>query len=231
MESMKLAILIPFSVVIVACFVGFPLANDFEVAPSFDCVENISVSQKVICQSQSLSALDFELSTHIDGLRQLLTRTQYLVEARNFVEKRASCGERAECLTRLYEARLWRVRSRVNDLHPIEGSWVNDSHVNINIVKMGPKYRLSGTSPGPIDFYCSNTNSEMISRSTQFDKWDMRQNGVSYSWDSTCAWDLKISDKVLNVNVSSGCVGEDHSFAGNFRKGEASDLTYVCFDR
>ncbi|MDC1311269.1 hypothetical protein N8Z26_02305 [Burkholderiales bacterium] len=231
MHYLKKAIVIPLFALLAACLIGLPLANDFEVAPSFDCEENISVSQKIICQSPALSALDFELSTYIDGLRQLLTRTQYLVEARTFVEKRVLCGKSVECLTQLYETRLWRVRYRVNDLHPIEGSWVNDGHTHITIVKVGPKYRLNATSPGSLEVYCVNASDEIISKSAQFDKWDMKKNGVSYSWGNACTWDFKVSEKQLNIKVSSDCVNENKYFSGDFRKGEASDLAYVCFDR
>ena len=212
-------------------FGGISRADEVKIAPSFDCVDDISISQKVICGSTYLSSLDFELSTHISGLRQLLTRTQYLVEARTFVEKRVECGDDAECLKGIYEVRLWRVRSRVNDLSPVEGSWTNDDHASFSIMKIGSKYRLKANSPGPIDMYCTNGNSKLISRSAQFDKWDMKLNGFSYQWDSACVWNLEVSNKQLIVDIGPGCIREDGFFAGNFRRGEPSDLAFVCFDR
>lgn len=212
-------------------FLGVSLANDVRQKPSFDCAGNISISQEVICASGYLSLLDFELSTHIAGLRQLLTRTQYLVEARTFVEKRVDCGDDEECLTQLYESRLWRVRSRVNDLNLMEGSWVNDDHANIGIVKIASKYRLVATSPGPIEAYCTDKDNEVISRSAQFDKWDMKKNGFDYAWGDTCIWNVRLADNKLNIDITQGCVKEDVFFSGAFRKGESVDLAYVCFER
>lgn len=212
-------------------FLDVSQAVDIKRSPSFDCSGDISISQKVICDSAYLSSLDFELSTHIDGLRQLLTRTQYLVEARTFVEKRVECGDDVGCLTQIYESRLWRVRSRVNDLNPVEGSWVNDEHASISIVKIASKYRLIGTSPGPIEAYCNDEASKVISRSVQFDKWDMRKNGFNYAWSDTCVWIVRIVDNQLNINITQECIEEDGFFAGDFRKGESSDLAYVCFEQ
>ena len=230
MAHKKLSILISFFVLSI-CFLDVSRAVDVNRSPSFDCSGDISISQKVICDSAYLSSLDFELSTHIDGLRQLLTRTQYLVEARTFVEKRVECGGDVDCLTQIYESRLWRVRSRVNDLNPVEGSWVNDEHASISIVKIASKYRLIGSSPGPIDAYCNDEASKVISRSVQFDKWDMKKNGFNYAWSDTCVWIVRIVDNQLNINITQECMEEDGFFAGDFRKGESSDLAYVCFER
>ena len=230
MAHKKLSILISFFVLSIL-FLDVSRAVDVNRSPSFDCSGDISISQKVICDSAYLSSLDFELSTHIDGLRQLLTRTQYLVEARTFVEKRVECGDDVGCLTQIYESRLWRVRSRVNDLNPVEGSWVNDEHASISIVKIASKYRLIGTSPGPIEAYCNDEASKVISRSVQFDKWDMQKNGFNYAWSDTCVWIVRIVDNQLNINITQECMEEDGFFAGDFRKGESSDLAYVCFER
>ena len=230
MAHKNLSILISFFVLSIF-FLDVSRAVDVNRSPSFDCSGDISISQKVICDSAYLSSLDFELSTHIDGLRQLLTRTQYLVEARTFVEKRVECGDDVGCLTHIYESRLWRVRSRVNDLNPVEGSWVNDEHASISIVKIASKYRLIGTSPGPIEAYCNDEASKVISRSVQFDKWDMKKNGFNYAWSDTCVWIVRIVDNQLNINITQECMEEDGFFAGDFRKGESSDLAYVCFEQ
>jgi len=147
------------------------------------------------------------------------------------VEKRVECGGDVDCLTQIYESRLWRVRSRVNDLNPVEGSWVNDEHASISIVKIASKYRLIGSSPGPIDAYCNDEASKVISRSAQFDKWDMRKNGFNYAWSDTCVWIVRIVDNQLNINITQECMEEDGFFAGDFRKGESSDLAYVCFEQ
>ena len=231
MAYIKRFILPSFFIFFSIFFAGVSLANRITQEPSFDCAGNISISQEVICGSAYLSLLDFELSTHIAGLRQLLTRTQYLVEARTFVEKRVDCGDDAECLTQLYESRLWRVRSRVNDLNPMEGSWVNDDHVNIGIVKIASKYRLVATSPGPIEAYCADEDNVVISRSAQFDKWDMKKDGFDYAWSNTCIWNVRVEDNKLNIDITQGCLEEDVFFSGAFRKGESVDLAYVCFER
>ena len=135
--------IVAFSFFITYCGDG-ALADELKLKPSFDCGGGLSRTQTAICASSTLSALDYELSTHIDGLRQLLTRTQYLVEARTFVEKRDKCGDNMKCIGEIYESRIWRVRSRVDDLRPIEGSWVNETYAHISIVKLGSKYRLVG---------------------------------------------------------------------------------------
>jgi uncharacterized protein len=207
------------------------LANEHKARPSFDCGSIISITQTVICESPTLSALDFELSTFIDGLRQLLTRTQYLVEARTFVAKRDQCVDNIDCIEKVYESRIWRVRSRVGDVSPIEGSWVNDTYANINIVKLGSTYRLNGFSPESIERYCSDGQDATIWRSGHFDIWDMKKDGFTYSWNNECEWTFLISDEQLAISASRGCIETDELFLGSYRKGEPSDLEYVCFDR
>ena len=222
-------------IVAFSCFITYcgdgALADELKLKPSFDCGGGLSRTQTAICASSTLSALDYELSTHIDGLRQLLTRTQYLVEARTFVEKRDKCGDNMKCIGKIYESRIWRVRSRVDDLRPIEGSWVNETYAHISIVKLGSKYRLVGASPESIEGYCSNDNRKIILRAGYFDKWDMKKDGFTYSWNNVCEWTFLISDEQLAISASRACNETDEVFLGSYRKGEPNDLEFVCFDR
>ena len=228
-QKLKVRILF-FSGLFLTGFIPQSFATDARINPSFDCHSEISPTQTVICDSKVLSLLDFELSKHISGLRQLLTRTQYLVEARTFVEKRDNCIVDAGCIQKIYEARLWKVRARVGDLHRLEGSWVSKTNGQIKIVKIGDVYQFRSLSLASIESYCVSGNSESISRSIDIDAWDMEDDEVQIQWANSCAWSVRLDKQHLVVSETNSCSHEDQVFLGAYRKGEPNNLDYVCFD-
>ncbi len=213
-----------------AAVISQSFATDVHIDPSFDCRGDISPTQTVICDSKVLSLLDYELSKHISGLRQLLTRTQYLVEARTFVEERDNCIVDAECIQTVYEARLWKVRKRVGDLHRLEGSWVSKTNGQIKIVKIGDVYQFRSLSLASIESYCVSGNAESISRSIDIDAWDMEDDEVQIQWTNSCSWFLRLDQQQLAVHETNSCSLEDQIFLGVYRKGEPNNLDYLCFD-
>ena len=205
-------------------------ADMYTPKPSFTCDESNTPTQVAICESPELAELDLHLSQYIDDLRQLLTRTHYLVEARKFLENRDGCGVNAECIRNSYETRLWRVRQRVGDLNAIEGSWVSETNAYISIMKLGSRYRLLGSRLQSIERYCSSGDSEMIERAGNFDEWDVDENKFIYRWDSDCEWFFSFSDDRLTVDLRGTCNVEDKIFSGAYRKGTPRNPDYVCFD-
>jgi uncharacterized protein len=102
----------------VAVMLVLPLASGSAMAASYDCAHASTATERTICRTPALSALDSEMG----GLWYAFSRVPMLMgangarhdEADAFLQKRSACAIDQACLQRVYASRIAELRHEID---------------------------------------------------------------------------------------------------------------------
>ena len=199
-----------------------------QFSPSFSCEKATTVAERLICNSEELSALDAELSTFVGPLTRRLPRNQYYTQSRKFVEKRAACGEDVACMAAAYKARIWTVRGMVDDRRAFEGVWVSPSESEISIIKRGSVFQVRAKRLRSLDEFCRTQMADFVLASVDIDAFEADESKLSGQLSESCVLTIRYHDHALDIELAGDCKEDAQSFRGAYRHGEASNPEFLC---
>lgn len=197
----------------VVCCLGL-LISEVEfvnATPSFDCGQARNAAEKTICSSDELSDLDQKMSEYFSEIRKNLPRSQYLQEARGFLERRDKCGVNVECIASMYKKRIRDIRLQIGSVAPYEGTWFVDEVTKLEISQIGGgffKVEAYSESFGPN--YCKWGPRGVYNFSGTFYKGDIDGYLISVADENSpeCGLEIRVSGAGLDVyEVGDACGG------------------------